>query len=173
MTNRVSKQTGPTNLDEYDVRQRAQLLHQIIEGRLKAERTEFVDRQQIYDLAANSIAEAKDANTRAELELLKLLALANRAESLPNNLKDKSPYREWHRTHDLETIENGFGAGTTCAQSCSGISRRDTTRSRSQSARRQSRAVGCFSRLAHLTERTRNWIEAVISPRSDRIFLTS
>src|SRR5437667_9150872 len=111
MTNRVSKQTGPTNLDEYDVRQRAQLLHQIIEGRLKAERTEFVDRQQIYDLAANSIAEAKDANTRAEFELLKLLALANWAESLPNNLKDKSPYREWHRTHDPETIENGFGGG--------------------------------------------------------------
>ena len=70
MTNRVSKQTGPTNLDEYDVRQRAQLLHQLIEGRLKAERTEFVDRQQIYDLAANSIVEAKDANTGAEFELL-------------------------------------------------------------------------------------------------------
>ncbi len=64
---------------DYDVRQRAQLLRQIIEGRLKAERTEFADRQQIYDLAANSIAEAKDANTRAEFELLKLLALANRA----------------------------------------------------------------------------------------------
>ena len=96
---------------DYDVRQRAQLLRQIIEGRLKAERTEFADRQQIYDLAANSIAEAKDANTRAEFELLKLLALANWAESLPNNLKDKSPYREWHRAHDPETIENEFGGG--------------------------------------------------------------
>ena len=96
---------------DYDVRHRAQLLRQIIEGRLKAERTEFADRQQIYDLAANSIAEAKDANTRAEFELLKLLALANWAESLPNNLKDKWPYREWHRAHDPETIENEFGGG--------------------------------------------------------------
>jgi len=96
---------------DYDVRQRTGLLRQIIEGRLKAERTEFADRQQTYDLAASSIAETKDANTRAEFELLKLLALANWAESLPNNLKDKSPYREWHRAHDAQTIENGFAGG--------------------------------------------------------------
>jgi len=96
---------------DYDVGQRARLLRQIIEGRLKAEKTEFADRQQTYDLAASSIAETKDANTRAEFELLKLLALANWAESLPNNLKDKSPYREWHRAHDPEKIENEFAGG--------------------------------------------------------------
>ena len=62
-------------------------------------------------MPSETIAEAKDANTRAEFELLKLLALANWAESLPNNLKDKWPYREWHRAHDPETIENEFGGG--------------------------------------------------------------
>lgn len=96
---------------DYDSRQREQLLRQIIEARLKAENTEFADRQEIYNLAANSIGEAKDANTRAEFELLKLLALANWAVSVPDNLRDKSPYREWHKAHDAEVIANEFGGG--------------------------------------------------------------
>ncbi|HSQ24650.1 MAG TPA: SH3 domain-containing protein [Pyrinomonadaceae bacterium] len=96
---------------DYDIRQREQLLRQIIEARLKAENTEFADRQEIYNLAANSIGEVKDANTRAEFELLKLLALANWAVSVPDNLRDKSPYREWHKAHDSEVIANEFGGG--------------------------------------------------------------
>ena len=96
---------------DYDIRQREQLLGQIFEARLKAENTEFADRQEIYNFASSSIAEAKDANTRAEFELFKLLALAKWAESLPNNLKDKSPYREWHRAHAAEVIENEFAGG--------------------------------------------------------------
>jgi hypothetical protein len=96
---------------DYDIRQRQQLLRQIFEAHLKAENTEFADRQEIYNLAASSIAEAKDANTRAEFELFKLLALAKWAESLPNDVKDKSPYREWHRAHGAEVIENGFAGG--------------------------------------------------------------
>src|SRR5512132_3997029 len=76
---------------DYDSRRRTQLLRQIIEARLKAEKTEFADRQETYNLAASSISEAKDANTRAEFELLKLLALANWAETFPTP-KEKSPY---------------------------------------------------------------------------------
>jgi hypothetical protein len=53
----------------------------------------------------------KTANTRAEFELLKLLALANWAVTVPNNLRDKSPHREWHRAHGAEVIENEFGGG--------------------------------------------------------------
>lgn len=96
---------------DYDFRQREQLLQQIIEARLKAENTEFADRQEIYSLAANSVTEAKDMNTRAEFELLKLLALAHWAATVPDNLKDKSPYREWHRAHGAEVIPNEFGGG--------------------------------------------------------------
>ena len=96
---------------DYDSRQREQLFRGIIEARLKAESTEFADRQELYNLAANSIAEAKDANTRAEFELLKLLALAHWAVSVPDNLRDKSPYREWHRAHGAETILNEFSGG--------------------------------------------------------------
>jgi hypothetical protein len=96
---------------DYDIRQRQQLLRQIFEARLKAENTDFADRQEIYNLAVSSIAEAKDANTRAEFELFKLLALAKWAESIPNDVKDKSPYREWHRAHGAEVIENGFAGG--------------------------------------------------------------
>jgi hypothetical protein len=96
---------------DYDSSQRQQLLSQLIEARLKAENTSFADRQEIYNLAASAIGEAGDANTRGEFELLKLLALANWAGSVPDNLRDKSPYLEWRRAHDAEVIPNEFGGG--------------------------------------------------------------
>ena len=96
---------------DYDVREREQLLRRIIEARLKAENTDFSDRQEIYNLAASSLSEVKDANTRAEFELLKLLALANAAQAFPDNLKDKSPYREWLKAYGAEVINNEFAGG--------------------------------------------------------------
>jgi hypothetical protein len=96
---------------DYNAQQRNELLRQIIEARLKAENTEFADRQEIYNLASNSITETKDTSTRAEFELLKLLALANWATTFPDNLSDKSPYREWIKTHAAEVIPNEFGGG--------------------------------------------------------------
>ena len=96
---------------DYKSAERDQLLKQIIDDRLKAEKTEFADRQEIYNLAANSIAEARDANTRGEFELLKVLALRNWAGTLPDDLKDKSPYREWLKTHGASFIPNEFGGG--------------------------------------------------------------
>jgi hypothetical protein len=98
---------------DYDSRRREEVLRQIFEARLKAEKFDFADDQDFYNLAASSIAEAKNANTRAEFELFKLLALAKWGVSIPqpNNPKDKPPYPEWHRAHDAETIENGFAGG--------------------------------------------------------------
>ena len=96
---------------DYDVRQRQQLLRQIIEARLKAENTDFSDRLEIYNLAASLVNETKDVNTRAEFELLKLLALAKTAEAFPDNLQGKSPYREWLKTHAAEVIRNEFAGG--------------------------------------------------------------
>ena len=96
---------------DYNARQRSELLQQIIDARLKAENTAFADRQEIYSLAASGINEAKDANTRAEFELLKLLALANTAMTFPNDLRDKSPYREWAKAHAAEVIPNEFAGG--------------------------------------------------------------
>ena len=93
---------------DYNANQREQLLRQIIEGRLKAESTDFTDRQEIYNLAARSLTEAKDVNTRAEFELLKLLALANWAAAFPDDQRDKSPYREWLNAHAAEVIPNEF-----------------------------------------------------------------
>ena len=95
-------------LRDYNARQRTELLRQIIEARLKAENTDFADRQEIYELAAGAISESKDPTTRAEFELLKLLALGNWAASFPNHLSDKSPYREWLKTHKDEVIRNEF-----------------------------------------------------------------
>jgi hypothetical protein len=86
-------------------------MRQIIEARLKAENTDFADRQEIYSLAASGVNEAKDTNTRAESELLKLLALANTASAFPDNLRDKSPYREWLKAHTAEVILNEFAGG--------------------------------------------------------------
>lgn len=96
---------------DYSAAQRHQILGQIIEARLKAENTEFADRQEIYNLAASAINEAKDASTRAEFELLKLLALAGWARTFPDNLANKSPYREWLKTHAAAVIPNEFGGG--------------------------------------------------------------
>jgi hypothetical protein len=96
---------------DYNARQRSELLRQIIEARLNAENTDFADRQEIYDLAANGINEAKDVNTRAEFELLKLLALANAAASFQNQQSDKSPYREWLKAHKPEITLNEFAGG--------------------------------------------------------------
>ena len=95
---------------DYNAGQRQQILRQIIEARLQAENTDFSDRHEIYNLAARSISEAKDENTRAEFELLKLLALRNTAEAFPNDQSDKSPYREWIKAHAAEVIENEFAA---------------------------------------------------------------
>lgn len=96
---------------DYNPRQRHELLRQIIEARLNAENTDFADRQEIYNLAASSITEAKDVSTRAEFELLKLLALANWAVTFPGDKRDRSPYREWRKAHDAEVIPNEFGGG--------------------------------------------------------------
>ena len=96
---------------DYDPRERTQLLRQIIEARLKAENTDFADRQEIYNLAASSITQAKDVNTRAEFELLKLLALANWAMTVPNDQPDKPQYREWLKAHASEVVNNEFAGG--------------------------------------------------------------
>jgi hypothetical protein len=96
---------------DYTPRERTQLLRQIIEARLKAENTDFADREEIYNLAASSITQAKDVNTRAEFELLKLLALANWATTVPSDQSDTSPYREWLKTHAAEVVHNEFAGG--------------------------------------------------------------
>jgi hypothetical protein len=114
---RVSLSNGTTGwlfgglLLDYNAQQRDELLRQIIDARLKVENTDFADRQEIYDLATSSIKEAKNSNTRAEFELLKLLALANQAGTFPNNLANKSPYREWLKAHAAEVILNEFAGG--------------------------------------------------------------
>ena len=96
---------------DYSDQQREQLLAQIIESRLKVENTEYDDREQIYNLAATAVQEAKETKGRAQFELLKLLALANWANAFPNNLRDKSPYREWLRAHAAEIVNNEFAGG--------------------------------------------------------------
>lgn len=96
---------------DYNSHQRNQLLRQIIEARLKAENTDFTDRNEIYNLAARSTTESKDVNTRAEFELLKLLALANSAAAFSNDQSDKSPYREWLKAHAAKVIPNEFAGG--------------------------------------------------------------
>ena len=96
---------------DYDATQRQPLLRDIIQARLKAENTEYADRQEIYNLAASAIAESKDANTRAEFELLKLLALANWAATVSEDNIQKSPYREWYKTHAAELVLNPFAGG--------------------------------------------------------------
>ena len=96
---------------DYSAAQRHQLLRDIIEARLKAENTEFSDRVEIYNLATTATTEAKDTNTRAEFELLKLLALASSAVTVPHHLLDKSPYREWHKTHAAQVMLNEFAGG--------------------------------------------------------------
>jgi len=91
--------------------QRQELVRQIIEARLKAENTDFADRQEIYNLAASSLTDAKDVNTRAEFELLKTLALANSALAIPSEQNNKSPYREWLKVHGPEVVLNEFAGG--------------------------------------------------------------
>lgn len=96
---------------DYNAGQRQQLLRQIIETRLKAENTDFADRQEIYNLAASAIGEVKDASTRAEFELLKVLATASSAVAIPYETRDKSPYREWLKAHTGELEYNEFAGG--------------------------------------------------------------
>ena len=96
---------------DYTAGQRQQLVRQIIEARLKAENTDFADRQEIYNLAESSLTEAKDASTRAEFELLKTLAVANSALALSSEQSSKSPYREWLKVHGTEVIPNEFAGG--------------------------------------------------------------
>jgi len=96
---------------DYNASKRHEVVRQIIEARLKAENTDFADRQEIYNFAASSIGEAKDVSTRAEFELLKILALANWAMSFPFEGTDKSPYREWVKAHASEVVYNEFAGG--------------------------------------------------------------
>lgn len=96
---------------DHNPSQREQLLRQIIEARLEAENTDFADRLEIYDLAGRATTEAKAVNTRAEFELLKLLALANTGPMFRDDRADKSPYREWFKAHSAEVIPNEFAGG--------------------------------------------------------------
>ncbi len=96
---------------DYNASQREQILRQIIEARLKAENADFNDRQEIYNLAARSITEAKDVNTRAEFELLKLLALANWGVFVSNDDPNKPATREWLKIHGAKVIPNEFAGG--------------------------------------------------------------
>ena len=96
---------------EYTADRRHELLRQIIEARLKAETTDFADRQEIYNLAASALTEAKDVNTRAEFELLKLLALAGSAAMFPDEQRDKPPYRNWLKVHAAEVVPDEFAGG--------------------------------------------------------------
>lgn len=96
---------------DYTADQRQKLLREIIEARLKAENTDFNDRQEIYNLADLAIKGANDVNTRAEFELLKLLALAHWASTVPNNVREKAAYRAWHKAHGAAVIPNEFGGG--------------------------------------------------------------
>lgn len=95
---------------DYSASKRQELVRQIMEARLKAENTDFADRQEIYNLATSSVNEAKDMSTRAEFELLKALALANWALSVPYE-NDKPPYREWVKAHATEVVYNEFAGG--------------------------------------------------------------
>ena len=114
---RVNLPSGDTGwlfgglLLDYTAGQRQQLVSRIIEARLKAENTDFADRQEIYNLAASSLTDAKDVSTRAEFELLKTLALANSALAVSSEQTNKSPYREWLKAHSLEVISNEFAGG--------------------------------------------------------------
>jgi hypothetical protein len=96
---------------DYTAGQRQQLIRQIIEARLKAENTDFGDRQEIYNLATSSLTEATDVSTRAEFELLKTLALANSALVVAAEQSNKPPYREWLKAHSAEVIQNEFAGG--------------------------------------------------------------
>ena len=95
---------------DYSASKRQELVRQIIEARLKAENTDFSDRQEIYNLATSSVNETKDVSTRAEFELLKVLALANWALSVPYET-DKPPIREWVKAHAAEVVYNEFAGG--------------------------------------------------------------
>ena len=95
---------------DYNAGKRQDILREIIEARLKAENTDFSDRQEIYNLATNSVNEQKDVGVRAEFELLKTLALANWALSVPYE-SDKAPYREWVKAHAAEMVYNEFAGG--------------------------------------------------------------
>jgi len=96
---------------DYSASKRHELIRQIIEARLKAENTDFADRQEIYNLATSSVTEAKDVSTRAEFELLKTLALANSALMVASEQSNKSPYREWLKAHNVEVVQNEFAGG--------------------------------------------------------------
>ena len=96
---------------DYSSQRHNQLVQQIIEARLKVEDPAFSDVAEIYNLAAAEVSKSKDVNTRAQFELLKLLALARWATTVPDNWRDKSSYRDWHKAHDAEVIPNEFGGG--------------------------------------------------------------
>ncbi len=93
---------------DYTARERPQMLRRIIEARLIAENTDFADRREIYDLAVSGLNEAKDTNTRAGFELLRLQALALWGAIVGPDLIEKSPYREWYRAHSAKLVLNEF-----------------------------------------------------------------
>ena len=98
-------------LQDYTPTRRQQLVREIIEARLKVENTDFADRQEIYNLAASSVTESKNVSTRAEFELLKILATGNSAIAVFYEQRDRSPYREWLKAHAAELDYNEFAGG--------------------------------------------------------------
>lgn len=89
-------------LADYDAARGAEVTRQLIAERLKAETMTFNDGVDLYDFVSARIAETKDAGARGELELQKLLALGRAAGSVAPDERERSPYREFLKSHEQE-----------------------------------------------------------------------
>lgn len=105
---KVALQSGETGwvfggfLADYDAARAADTKRRIIAERLKAEELKFDDGVDLYNFVSQAAAEAKDAPTKAELELQKLLALGRAAGAVQPDERERAPFRDFLKAHEQE-----------------------------------------------------------------------
>ena len=82
---------------------REELYRQIVDRNYKAE-MDFAAASEMVDFLTQVASELGGSNSAAELELKRLLALQTALKKIPSGQGDRSPYREFLKTHEKSVI---------------------------------------------------------------------
>lgn len=79
----------------FDASRRTDIYRKIVNDRLKAAKENFDNLVELSDFILQAIAEVKEREIVAELELLRMLTIRQSLSTMPYDKLDQSPYREW------------------------------------------------------------------------------
>ena len=107
---RVSLPDGKTGwvfgglMTGFDPAHSAETYLRIASERLKLERAGFEDHVDLVNFLSRVVSSVREPETKAELELDRLLALKLSLEAIPFDKQEQPPYRAWTKARDAEVV---------------------------------------------------------------------